>query len=102
MWLEIELSGDHARPPALAGGGARPQLVQAPAAQLVADLLAVDLDRAAVHRFEIVDAAKKRRFPGARRSEDDHPLARRDIEVDALEHLEPVEGFVHVARPDQR
>ena len=69
-----------------------------PFALAVADQLAVDLDPPAVDLLEVVDAADERRLARARRADDADGLALRDVERDALQHLEPAEALVRRPR----
>ena len=48
---------------------------------------ALELDVAAVERFEPVGAAEQRRLAGARRADQAHDLARVHVEVDAAERV---------------
>ena len=67
-----------------------------PSALAVADQVAVHLDPAAVDLLEVVDAADEGRLAGAGRPDDADRLALRDLERDALQHLEPAEALVDV------
>ena len=69
----------------------------APAREVpVADLLAVDPDRAAIVGLEEVDAAQERGLAAAGRADDRHHLAALDVEVDAAQHRRRAEGFLDV------
>ena len=84
------------------GDAVRRELFQTILAQSVADLLAVHLDEAPVDGFQMVDAAQEGRFSRAGRAEDHDDLARHDIEIDALQHFQLVEGLMDVACPNER
>ena len=71
-----------------------------PFALPVADQVAVHLDPARVDLLQVVDAAEKRRLARARGPDEADDLAARDLEVDALQHLEPAEALVDVDRAD--
>ena len=61
---------------------------------------AVERDAASIGFFEERQAAQQRRFPGAARTDDDHDLALRDVEVDAIEDFVRAELLVEVAHLD--
>src|SRR5439155_25107360 len=53
-------------------------------------------DRAGVRLFQKVDTAQQRALAGTRAADQADHLARRDLEVDALEHLQAPEALVEV------
>src|SRR5690242_11996432 len=67
--------------------------VSAVAARHAANQPAVQVDRAARRPLEIIDAAEQRCLPGARRADNDHRLALRDIEIDLAQHGLSTECF---------
>ncbi len=97
MRKQVELLEGHAGQCALAGD--LPLRLAPPGAscRLVADLLAVDGDRATLKLLQHVDAAKHRRLARAAGAYDaDHlPLAHRAI--DPLQHLDCAVAFVKIA-----
>ena len=70
------------------------QLVELAALLAVADQLAVDGQPAGVDLLQVVDAPQERGLAGAGRADQADDLARGDLQVDALEHLERAEGLV--------
>ena len=78
------------------------QLVELVARPAVADELAVDPEPAGVDLLQVVDAAQERRLARAGGPDEAHHLARRDLEVDALQHLEPAEALAHRLGLDHR
>ena len=100
--IEVELLEHHADLAPLNGDCVWRQPVETAVAQVVADLFAVDLDRASVNRLKVVDAAQEGGLAGAGRTEDNHDLACRDVEVDPPEHFQLVERLMNVATPHER
>ncbi len=69
----------------------------------VADVVAVDLDRAVLHVVEAGEQAGHGRLAGTGPADDGHGLARGDVEVEVGQHQllgVLVVGEVHVAEPD--
>ena len=64
---------------------AAPELVDAPP---------VDLDRARRGAIEPADQVQERGLPGSRRAHERHEVAVRDVEVDAMEHLDRLAASV--------
>src|SRR5207237_816943 len=52
--------------------------------------------------LEVVEAAQERALAGARGADDAHDLARRDLQVDAAQHLEAPEVLVDRLGPHHR
>src|SRR5262249_34709657 len=94
MREQAEVLKHHADLPALARDHPLVQLVQLPAGLAVPDQLTVDRQAAGVDLLEMVDASQERRLPGSRGAEHAHHLAPIDLEIDALQHLEPPETLV--------
>ncbi len=68
----------------------------------VADLHAVDRDRAGIIGLEQVHAAQHGGLAAARSADDADHLAARNVEIDAAQHLVLAEALVQVAHLDQR
>src|SRR6478736_6402838 len=66
------------------------------------DRLAVDIDRAAVQRLEVIDAAEHGRFSGARRADAADDLALVDLERDIPQDDEMAEGFADLLQAYHR
>src|SRR5207342_2535875 len=66
------------------------------------DLLALDEHPAGVDGLEQVDAAKQGRLAGTGGPDQADDLVLVDLEIDPLEHLEPVERLVEVLDPQRR
>ena len=62
----------------------------------IVDVVAVDDDIAGRGVLQPRDDAQQRRFPAARRPHEHDEFAIPDVEVDALQHLDPAEGFLDV------
>ena len=71
-------------------------------AALIGEQCAVEVDLAAVDRFETVDRATQRRLAGARRTEKYHHLPGGDVEVDVAQHVQVAEMLVDVLQRDHR
>jgi len=99
---QVEPLEDHADLATLRGDGLPRQMVKPAGALLVAQQLAVDPDAAAVDSLQLVDAAQERRLTGAGGSQQADHLALADIEVDALEDLDPMKGLGDVDSVDER
>ena len=84
---EVEALEDHADVPALEGDLAVLELVELVALLPVADQLAVDVQPAGVDLLQVVDAPQEGRLAGAGRADQAEDLARRDLQVDALEDV---------------
>jgi hypothetical protein len=69
---------------------------------LIGEQGAVEVDLAAVDRFETVDRATQRRLAGARRTEEYHHLPGGDVEVDVAQHVQVAEMLVDVLQRDHR
>jgi hypothetical protein len=65
-------------------------------------LHAVDRDRAVVGLHQAEDAFQQHRLAGARAADHHHRFARRDVEVDAAQHLLRSEGLGDAAQRDLR
>ena len=63
----------------------------------VIDHLTVDGDGAAGDLLEAGDEAQQRRLAAARRADEDDEFARRDVEIDALDHFHGAKGFPDAA-----
>jgi hypothetical protein len=99
---EVEALEDHPDLRALAGDLALAQLVELVALLAIADEPPVDPQAARVDLLEVVDAAQERRLPRAGRPEHAHDLARRDLQRDAAQDLEPAEALVDGLGLDHR
>jgi len=66
------------------------------------DGLAFDIDRAAVQRLEVIDAAKHGRFAGARRADDAHYLSFAYLQGYIPQNGDVIEGFADVLQPYHR
>jgi hypothetical protein len=97
---QVEPLEDHADLAALGGHLVVAQLVELVALLPVADELAVDPELPGGELLEVVDAAEERGLAGPGRPDDAHHPARHDLQVNALEHLETPEVFVHALRLD--
>ena len=77
-----------------------------PAAAERADALAADFDRAAGRRIEPAHQIEQRRLARARRSHQGEEIAARNLEIDALQHVDalaaPRERLVHVRDANER
>src|SRR5664279_5212129 len=73
--------------------GARHAEVRAPTARRAGDVLAEQPDRAAVGRDLAGDQVEQRGLAGAIGADDQPPLARLNIEIDAAGDMQPAEGF---------
>ena len=102
MGIEVELLEHHADLLALKGDFTRREAMQNALFQLVANLLISHHDRAAVHIFQMVDAAQEGRFARTGRPEDHHHLAGKDVEIDPFQYLVMAVTFMDVTRADQR
>jgi hypothetical protein len=69
---------------------------------LTRDLLPLEEDPAGVDRLEQVDTAQERALAAAARADDDEHVARRDFQVDPVEHDEVAEALAHLLEPDHR
>src|SRR6185369_12458008 len=70
--------------------------------EIAVDRLAVDIDRAAVQRLEVIDAAEHGRFSRARRADDADDLALVDLERDIPQDDEMAEGFADLLQAYHR
>ena len=100
MREQVEILEDHADVGALLRGVAGRNLVEDAVALAVADQLAVDVQAAGVDLLEVIDAAQQRRLARTRGADEAGDRAARDLEIDALEHLQAAEGLAHVAGLD--
>src|SRR5207253_1946315 len=66
----------------------------------LADQVPVHLDPAVVDLLEMIDAAEEGRLARARRADHTNGLALRDVQRDALQHLEPAEALADVDGAD--
>ena len=67
-----------------------------------AQLHAVHDNLAAGRLFKIIDAAEQRRLAAARRTNNYDDLFFRDIEIDALQHLDGAERLFQIPNADHR
>ncbi len=77
------------------------QLIQPVALAAIADVVAVDADKAFVHAFQVVDRPQQRRFTGAGRAEDYGDGARLQRQADVVQRLVLAEELADVADFDQ-
>src|SRR4029079_18979206 len=64
--------------------------------------LALEEDPAGVDWLEQIDSAKQRALAAAARADDDEDFARRNLEIDPVEHDEVAEALVDVLELDRR